>query len=388
LAADSAERAERLTVALTDSIDLTHAPIPTNDSERLLFRHLFETLVRLDCQGEAHPGLAIAWTADGTGRAWTFTLRQWARFPDGTPITAASIISSWKARPAALGQMGIDSVLALDERTLIVTLQDFRDSVPRLFANPALAITHTGDSIATATTRPVGPTTGNPPGLEFQVAKGDPRDALDRGIDLLVTRDPALVDYAVSRPELTTFPLPWSRTYALLQLEGTEPIRLAGEDSLRRSLARDAVRAEARAAMSPYWWDSLGVCPNSSGSRRERLSSSRIVYPVGDGVAQGLAERIVALTGSGNRLRAAALGRQELAAALRDATERAYILPLPRQTLSRCHERAAWPSGFSIYPLIDTRARVVLRRGSPALTIDWDGTVRVEDDVTNSPGLP
>src|SRR5688572_25020374 len=46
------------TVGLGERVDPSHAPRPSNDSERLLFRQLYETLVRVDCNGEPGPGLA------------------------------------------------------------------------------------------------------------------------------------------------------------------------------------------------------------------------------------------------------------------------------------------------------------------------------------------
>src|SRR5439155_19885395 len=49
------------TIALGDRVDPANAPHPTNDSERLLFRQLYETLVRVDCEGRVRPGLAASW---------------------------------------------------------------------------------------------------------------------------------------------------------------------------------------------------------------------------------------------------------------------------------------------------------------------------------------
>src|SRR5436309_12674553 len=62
------------TVALGEKVDPADAPHPTNDSERVLFRQLYETLVRVDCEGRARPGLAASWRLDTSG-AWIVTLR-------------------------------------------------------------------------------------------------------------------------------------------------------------------------------------------------------------------------------------------------------------------------------------------------------------------------
>src|SRR5687768_2231798 len=64
------------TVALSERVDPSNAPYPSNESERLLFRQLYETLVRADCDGHLRPGLAASWRLDGNGRTWIVTLRE------------------------------------------------------------------------------------------------------------------------------------------------------------------------------------------------------------------------------------------------------------------------------------------------------------------------
>jgi hypothetical protein len=212
--------------------------------------------------------------------------------------------------------------------------------------------------------------------VDFQFQpNADARDALDRGADLAVTRAPALVEYAKGLPEFVTFSLPWSRTYVLLQPAAAEPLVMAGTGELR-SVAQDAVRADARAAEPPFWWDEVAACPArvSPGSTPK---SSRVVYTRGDEVARGLAERAVAVAGSGTGLRTEALEPAEFSALLRSGAERAYVVALPRQTLAPCREAVALPDGARIQPLIDTRAHAIVRKGTPPLTVEWDGTVRV-----------
>ena len=347
-------------MALADSVDLAHAPIPTNDSERLLFRQNSETLVRLDCRGEVRPGLASEWTADSTGRKWTFSLSEGAHRPDRAPLTAADVVSSWQSRPRAVHDLGIDSAIAVSDDRLEVILQATPDSAPHLFADPALAV----------------PFAGSGPIIDFQLTPGlDPRDALDRGVGLVVTRDPAVVDYVANRAEFTTFSLPWSRTYVLLQPAAALPIWLLGVDSVKRSLARDVAQADARAAEPSFW---RRHCPSTQLSYVVPPPiSPRIVYSRDDNVARGLAERIVALTRDSVPLRSVGLDRAELAAALRDQHDRGYVLDLPRQLAAPCYEFAGLPESAQIQPLIDTRAHAIVRKGAPPLAVDWDGTVRV-----------
>ena len=312
-----------------------------------------ETLVRLDCTGQPRPGLAKWWSSDEAGRVWTFVL------PD-----ARRVVSSWSAREAAVRELGIESVAVGDSNDLVVTLSPLADSGPQLFAHPALAL----------------PRTSSPPGLTHYLIdpNGDPRDALDRGADLTVTRDPTLVDYVSNRPEFATFPLPWSRTYVLMEAAGRpgEFTRDLDAPSVRVSLAKDAVRAGARAAESPYWWSKLDSC-RAAPTVSSGTGSSSIVYRKDDEVARGLAERIVALASTGAGLRAVGLDAAEFDTSVRGGSDRGYIIGLPRQSLSPCRDASLWPAGARLLPLIDTRAYAIVRQGAPPLTMEWDGTVRV-----------
>jgi len=348
-------------VALLDPVDRDHVLAPANDSELLLYRMILDTPLRLDCQGQARPGLAQSWDKDSTGRVWTLTLKDEARRYYSSPFTAHDVVAAWNERKAVEGSMALQSAVALDDHRISVTLSRPQDSVPRILADPSFALA-------------IDPAQG-PPGVKFELQPGmDPRDALDRGADLVVTRDPALVDYVARRPEFTAFALPWSRTYVLLQPAAAEPLNMVREDADRRSLARDAVSADARAAEPPFWWNEVATCPAGVASG-PTPTTSRVAYIRGDEVARGLAERMVALAGSG--LRAAALEPAAFATLLRTGSDRAYVVALPRHSLVACRELTAWPDGARIQPLIDTRAYAIVRRGAPPLTVDWDGTVRV-----------
>jgi hypothetical protein len=381
---DSAASLDTFTVALMDSVDWARVSTPANDSERLLFRQLFETLVRVDCRGEIRPGIADSWSSDSSGRIWTFTVPGPGRVADHPTITAGAVASSWKVREAGVQALGIDSVVPLDDRTLRVTLRASRDSAPRLFADPLLSVGH---RVAVVHDPSGGVVVPNDPPVDFELSPaGDPRDALDRGVDLLVTRDPAVVEYVASRPEFVTFPLPWSRTYALLQLAGTQPISGTWRaDSLRGSLASDVVQAEARPAQPPFWWSGPQSCRPDVLREVTVPRSPRLVYSRTDDIARALAERIVALSGE-TQLRAVGLGEIEFAAALREGQARGYIVYLPRNVTAPCHASGDLPTGGWLEPLIDTRARAIVRRGSPPLSIDWDGSIKVVGKEERSRG--
>jgi len=59
-----------------------------------IVRQLFSGLTRLDAKLEVQPDLAESWKVSGDGLTYTFTLRQSARFADGSPITSADVLYS------------------------------------------------------------------------------------------------------------------------------------------------------------------------------------------------------------------------------------------------------------------------------------------------------
>jgi hypothetical protein len=384
LVADSVPRLDTLSVALLEPVSLSNATSPANDSERLLYRNLFDNLIRLDCHGKVRPGLAESWSSESGG--WVLTLREGAAFPVLGPMAAFHAASMLRALAftdtASARALGVDSAFELDDRRLqLVMRNSFRDSVPRFLADPAMVLI---DGLASQNGKGERslaiPQRGSLPAIDFRAElEGDPRDRLDRDIDLVVTRDPTLVDYVSNRPEFAVFPLPWSRTYVLLESGQSGDLASAlGASSVRTSLAKDAVRADARAAEPPYWWRNLTACRTASAWQASP-TSSRIVYRKDDQVARGLAERIVALASTSPSLRAAGMEAPEFAKAMRDGSERAYILGLPRQSLIPCRDAAAWPAKAQVLPLIDTRAYAIVRDGAPTLTVEWDGTIRIAE---------
>jgi hypothetical protein len=287
-------------------------------------------------------------------------------------------MSNWRDRGAVLEGVGIQSVTALDSERVALTLKNPSDSVPRILADPRLGVAYDRGSTLDRNDRflvgPFGRAT------EFRVEPGtDPRDALDAGADLIVTRDPEMTEYISGRSEFKSIPLPWSRTYVLVQPSGPKSVDLSLDDSVHQSLARDVVRSDARPAQGPFWWVSDTSCRTRRLSGSARSSSTRIVYPAGDGVARDLAERIVALLAPVTKLSSGALSSADFAAALDAGSERAFVLSLPLQPLAPCIAVAGLASDLQIQPLVDTRATAIVRRGSPPLTVDWDGTIRVEE---------
>ncbi|HKM98396.1 MAG TPA: ABC transporter substrate-binding protein [Buttiauxella sp.] len=123
-----------------------------------VIRDLFEGLVNQNEKGQLEPGVATKWQSNDN-RIWTFTLRNDARWSDGTPVTAQDFVYSWQrlvdpkntspfAWFAALaginnaqaiidGKMPIDKlgVTAVDTRTLRIQLDKPVPYFPNLTAN-------------------------------------------------------------------------------------------------------------------------------------------------------------------------------------------------------------------------------------------------------------
>lgn len=60
-----------------------------------VIRDLFEGLVNQDAQGNIIPGVATRWQTNDQ-KIWTFTLRNDAKWSDGTPVTAEDFVYSWQ----------------------------------------------------------------------------------------------------------------------------------------------------------------------------------------------------------------------------------------------------------------------------------------------------
>ena len=409
---------ETISVALTEPIDPTRVPTPRNSAERFAFAQAYETLVNVDCEGHAYPGLAQSWTIDATRTRVTLLIRDGARFWNGKPVVTSDVLAAWRATAglsteSKLARRLADATTIVDDRTLTVSLPD---TAWLVLADPALAVYqpqappgwaqgsgryHIVD--ATVDAEPLklapAPTTSDPHLTIRPRRSADPRDAIDAGAALLVTDDPVAVSYAATRSHLTAIPLPWTHTYALA-VPGAAPsgatalAPLARDlDTLTASLARDAVHVEARAAQAPYWWSGIQGCeplsrssaaaPSASGRR-----ASRIVYRRDDRVARGLAERLVAL---GRGATATGLAPGDFARALHAGDELAYVLELDRVSLSPCQDLAVLESAApwlvagrgegvattTLLPLIDTRARAIVSRDRVSAMIDWDGTLRI-----------
>src|SRR5437762_14128720 len=119
IAAGRTAARDTVRLAVTDPVDPGHAPLPRNDAERLVFGQLYESLIRVDCQGRPLPGLAAAWE-QAPGDRWAFTLRDNARFWDGAPVSARDVLASWRSHDATLAA----SLTVTGDRSFTVAASD------------------------------------------------------------------------------------------------------------------------------------------------------------------------------------------------------------------------------------------------------------------------
>jgi hypothetical protein len=410
-----ATRRDTLRLALLAPVDPRHAPGPTNDDERLVFRQLYEPLVHVDCAGVVKPGLAVRWRSVGD-TLWTFTLRGGARFWDGTPVDASTALAGWQGTGnlpvrAVWGSGDSVVVVVTDVRTPVEAFGDAAWSVVKRIPESAWPL-GTGwvwmrggrrdgrDSVLDAFPVPGAPR--GTPALRFQFARGtDPRDLLDGGTDVLSTRDAGVLRYAAGRTEWHIVPLVWDRLYAFLsltRLRGRVTARL-DQDALA-ALAHDAVRDEARPydrdSMPDDWWADTRCAPVVAPPDRrvDGLITGGVAYAL-DPVARDLANRLVARPDAelrtlvGRELRppvtTLALLPHIASVAVPTGGALGYVLPLPSRPLDACRAIDAlarslpWlrdPSGVippnGVAPLVETRAHLLVR-GVPAVRRDWDG---------------
>jgi hypothetical protein len=362
-----------------------------------VFAQAYETLIDVDCEDRAYPGLAASWTLDATKTRVTLTLRDGASFWNGDAVVARDVATAWRTTAQAGGSASdlvlriADGTSVLDDRTLTVSLPDTNWFV---LASPAFAVARPRTGArwpeGTGPYRLAESATDIAPGILALRSRGgariavrstpsaDARDAIDAGADLVPSADQVAVRYAAARSELMTVSLPWLRTYALVIPSGGPsdviPSATDSIEAIRASLARDAVRAEARPAASSGWWSDIQGCESHRATARDRVRRPRIVYSSDDHVAREIAERLVAV---GTRLSATPAAPADFTRALAAGGDAAYVVSLLHSSLAPCHDASAFAGAGALIPLVDTRERAIINRTRVSATVDWDGTLRM-----------
>jgi hypothetical protein len=264
---------------------------------------------------------------------------------------------------------------------------------------------------------------GTAPVIRFVYASvRDARDLIDNEVDVLITADPDVIDYAKNRGNLATVALPWNQTYVLLSTARAATLRDGGDAEmlslqLRDGLAGDAVRNDARGSEQPFWWRDVDDCddlaltfasPSDDPAHSPSAGPHRIIYDEEDPVARDLAQRIVALAsggaeqssaaaeiaaalprpnGNAARITADGVTADEMAWSLRAGNEFAYIVALPNRVADPCFEarkllrRAPWLSTVgkalpdALVPLVDTRSHLIADGDKVGAAVDWYGNI-------------
>lgn len=126
---------------------------------------IFETLVYIDQSQQVYPGLALEWERSDDATVWTFTLVQNARWHDGTPFNAQSVVDHFEyvrtQDPTGSISSALKSILSktekIDDYTVRITLNAPDPDFLVRMAEPAAAI----DNIAHKTK--LGPDAGANP---------------------------------------------------------------------------------------------------------------------------------------------------------------------------------------------------------------------------------
>lgn len=114
--------------------------------DRVLLGATAQGLVRFDGQGGIEPGIAERWIVTDGGRSYIFRLRR-ARWADGSAVTAAQVVASFRAvlanrsrTPLAPFVAVIDEVVEMTPQVVEVRLTKPRPDLLKLFAQPEFAI--------------------------------------------------------------------------------------------------------------------------------------------------------------------------------------------------------------------------------------------------------
>jgi hypothetical protein len=379
---------------------------------------LYETLFRKDCRGSLVPVLANRWARVGAPNTWRIALDPGAAFADGTRLTAHAVKESWLRHEATAARVWADSVATsvrvLDTLTLEVQLLNLMTAWPEALADPTLAVSQPAPSrdpweigtgryaanVAASSERALvaepiaAPAEDRLPVLEFLAPSGDPRDALDLGVAVLVTRDSLAVEYAGDHPDYRVHRLEADRLYVLAApywvRAGPMPYWTAPD---RR---RPEIRGGLGPPFGPLAFPEMG-CPTTGAIRPEASAPVRVVYPAGDPIARELAERIVALSQvsgdttfralppSAQRARADGLDRTAFDSALARGAAVGFVFPVERFPFDPCaaahalHRRMPWAAAQDLWvaaiPLRESSAYAIVRQGAGPMVVDWDRSV-------------
>lgn len=313
--------AGELRVLLTDPVGPGNAPTPTNEAERLVFRQLYDGLVRLDCQGRVRPALARSWDTSDAGRVWTFTLNPEAGFWGGTGIDADAVLAAWRrthARNRPGSERGVwtwlhpDSTRATGPHQIEVRLRRALDDAPLLFAHPSLAVAGPLDangwpaasgayvvsaasrsSLRLAPSRNHGGTARALSSITFLLHSGDDiRDWLTE-VDMALTRESRVLDFAHAQTAFSVSDLGPTHAYVVVSPALTGAIDPSLAPSLARELITDTTGRAQALELDRMW---IPADPRTRPPARQLPGeTNRVVFALGDAESRRISERLSAV---------------------------------------------------------------------------------------------
>lgn len=357
------------------------------------------TLTVLDCESKLQPGAAVKWEKANEGRAWRFQLHKDLYPIDTTSLsvnalTARTLARHWEQNIIRFD--ALEKIEAVSEYEIVFHLKEAQDSFPLFLISPYFSL-----AIKDATH----------PGVVNRIdANADVRDMLedDSGMAGVITKDPDVIEYASSKSDWVTQPLPWDRTYVLV----TKSHVLSDIDrvptfpqGISSSFVHDVVKSEAQVFQAPAWWEQTAACSISFDTRESVVLNpfdikQNILYPAGDVTAKALSERLAALASGAISV----AGSDSLSAIVpgmgstsydwsavsipsESGFNGVYIVSLPKQVFDPClameNLKSTMPwlfdqvSGrpYTFIPLVDTRPALIVRKG--VANFDMDGFGRL-----------
>jgi hypothetical protein len=240
-----------------------------------------------------------------------------------------------------------------------------------------------------ASNTPIAITITPPPGADVRdILEG--REARTLRPDVVVTRDPLVIDFARRSGGYLVEPLAWNTTYVLAVLA---PDAAAVPNATERdAMARDAVIGDARGAVEPFPWLADGSCAQPPAPRMAAptLPPPVVAYSSGDPIARAIGERLVSLAGSrgsaawlpsalarpGATFRVAPVATDSIVHVLTLGGAAAAVVAVARDPSTPCGTRDNTPVMRGAIPLVDARPHVIVRRGSgAAFIVGVDGTL-------------
>lgn len=405
-------------IALMDSVRPGHAPVPGNASERVVFSQLYETLVKVGCDGTLQSGLADHWSCTDDGTTWVFRIRDGAVFWDGTRVTASLVKRAWiknqkippsadHVSPWAWLNARSKSVKVMDAQHLAIQLPEAQVDFPLLLAHPAtsVALIQPGwqwpvgsgpGRLKASTPAPlpdlnVTPNIHHPASpiwkaLHFLVKPDqDARDLIVLDPDLLVVGDLTSVDFFRGAPGYLVSPLPWQRLYLLVCPPEQNPTGndrwTHTVDNLDRYTDLSGVATRPWAHLTFPATGSLD-CPQltgpiprsvSQGNSMDRTSAlpdkDTLLYCSDDPGSQELAMRLAALGDASIKVQGAPV--DQMGTALKNQSPGAFILAIDRHYPSGCLQlasllgRAIWLQQAATSDRISDLENTYIGEGSP-----------------------